>query len=1277
MVACNIPLRFGGPARKHRDGGFTMLEIMLTAAIIIVITTIGLLAWFGYEQGAALDQATREILNMLNEAQGRATGQVDNSRWGVRITNPSGTDNGPYAELFAGDSYYEGTIHRRAQFSDFVEFSDPADGSVAEIVFEQRSGKPLAIGSELWATYGDADNDTLKAAHYRPPLTVLADDFTGTDNDPWDSTKWTVTSTGAGAADPDIQSNEGHMHFQSAAGASDQAIGQMPNVENAEVLLKYRFGATGIRGLFRVFLRADGTFTLGMGGHWPQTGYGIEMVNGNDTVSVYRIEGGAITATLGTFSKTADTNANWLRFRVVGNEIKARIWDDGASEPAAWDGEYTDSNITGGGVLQMVWERSGGTFDLYIDDLTVQSGLGTGCENNAELGWTCETLAGAPAGVGDIQRHDIAAGPDGSVWASFVRRPDTMTNRSLYAAKFVGFGGNCDTLLPTGSDRWDCTLVHLEVDATYNGIAVDANGMPQIFYAHEADDDSWMATYTGSGTETSCSGGSADWDCQLLTTTNTLRWHSIAINSSGTAWAAADSSDLFVTRYVGGGGGSCPSNSDWDCWTVTTSVDAGGTIENARVSISGTGRGWISYEIAGAAEDLGFARYTGTGTETSCGAGGSADWMCGTIDTSKTSVGYTDLVFNQGGIPWIAYYADSNLYTAKKVTATGPASGGTSNPIIAYKDETNGDLRVATYSGTGTETSCGGGSADWDCVLVASSAMSGSEFADIGTDIAFTTSGDAWIVTHENGGDDLWLMQYVGSGGDCDTQAAGSDAWNCTIIATDDGAANRVGEFAQIVIDSADKAWITYSSESAGFEDTWVAEYVGSGGNCDDTWGGDAEADAWNCTLVVDHAGASEQMRKYVSLALDADEDPWFVVAEGDEIAGCGTAAGDCSLWVVEYVGSGGNCDDNNGGSDAWNCTLLAEHSGGVASEEIGMARTGLAFDQSGTPWVSFTDDLDDDTIVATRVGSGGNCDDNYGGSDAWDCTVIADNQYGGSGRVSGDTRIAISSSDAVWVSFPGASDNDAYLAQYVGSGGNCDTDNNGSDAWNCTRIQAYSGGMQLQEFNDYNTVALDASGNPWIAMYEHRDTVCGDFGGNCDVWIAEYVGSGGNCDDTYGGQSTVPSADAWNCTVVEATGWLGRYISMAFPPASGGSPAGTCDNADWTCELIEATNDVGNNADIAIGSTGNPVIIHQDRTGTNELRIARYTGSGTETTCGGGSSNWSCAWLDAPSGVSVGDDTSLSASILQSFRLYSVSDDANRVVISVSALGGISVIDG
>ena len=49
-----------------------------------------------------------------------------------------------------------------------------------------------------------------------------------------------------------------------------------------------------------------------------------------------------------TVTLTANT-AYWIRFRVQGNVLAARIWKDGTVEPTTWDVSVTDTSITGPG----------------------------------------------------------------------------------------------------------------------------------------------------------------------------------------------------------------------------------------------------------------------------------------------------------------------------------------------------------------------------------------------------------------------------------------------------------------------------------------------------------------------------------------------------------------------------------------------------------------------------------------------------------------------------------------------------------------------------------------------------------------------------------------------------------------------------------------------------------------------------------------------------------------------------------------------------------------
>ena len=73
------------------------------------------------------------------------------------------------------------------------------------------------------------------------------------------------------------------------------------------------------------------------------------------------------------------TAKQWIRLRVQGGTISAKVWTDGEAEPANWEITATDTAITTAGVLQLKWWRSGSATaarEVILDDLQV-SGAAT------------------------------------------------------------------------------------------------------------------------------------------------------------------------------------------------------------------------------------------------------------------------------------------------------------------------------------------------------------------------------------------------------------------------------------------------------------------------------------------------------------------------------------------------------------------------------------------------------------------------------------------------------------------------------------------------------------------------------------------------------------------------------------------------------------------------------------------------------------------------------------------------------------------------------------
>lgn len=92
----------------------------------------------------------------------------------------------------------------------------------------------------------------------------------------------------------------------------------------------------------------------GAGGAGNESAYMLAIRDNTGSGGGYRIakyvSGGAFTM----FGDTAThnfgtTNRYWTRFRVNGNTLKARTWQDGDAEPGSWGIETTDNDISAAG----------------------------------------------------------------------------------------------------------------------------------------------------------------------------------------------------------------------------------------------------------------------------------------------------------------------------------------------------------------------------------------------------------------------------------------------------------------------------------------------------------------------------------------------------------------------------------------------------------------------------------------------------------------------------------------------------------------------------------------------------------------------------------------------------------------------------------------------------------------------------------------------------------------------------------------------------------------
>ena len=139
---------------EHRDrnAGFTLLEMLLSVALIVAVAAVGIPVYQSYQVRNDLDIAEVSIVHSLRRAQLLARAMDQDAPWGVYVASGRIT-------LFEGVSY-------SARNSGLDELFDAPTSlvisGVQEIVFSKFFGKPQPAGTmTLTAVNGATRNITI------------------------------------------------------------------------------------------------------------------------------------------------------------------------------------------------------------------------------------------------------------------------------------------------------------------------------------------------------------------------------------------------------------------------------------------------------------------------------------------------------------------------------------------------------------------------------------------------------------------------------------------------------------------------------------------------------------------------------------------------------------------------------------------------------------------------------------------------------------------------------------------------------------------------------------------------------------------------------------------------------------------------------------------------------------------------------------------------------------------------------------------------------------
>lgn len=126
--------------------GFTLVELLVTAALIVVIGVVALVNLGGKRNDTNVVAAAQQVATLLRQAQSDSMAQEGDVSWGVHFANSTNTT--PFYALFSG-SYATGTIVGRYHLPATVAYrtSTLASGATLDIIFSQVSGAASASTS--------------------------------------------------------------------------------------------------------------------------------------------------------------------------------------------------------------------------------------------------------------------------------------------------------------------------------------------------------------------------------------------------------------------------------------------------------------------------------------------------------------------------------------------------------------------------------------------------------------------------------------------------------------------------------------------------------------------------------------------------------------------------------------------------------------------------------------------------------------------------------------------------------------------------------------------------------------------------------------------------------------------------------------------------------------------------------------------------------------------------------------------------------------------------
>jgi prepilin-type N-terminal cleavage/methylation domain-containing protein len=146
---------------KIFKGGFTLIEILVVLAIIVLIALVILPPFSSIRENQTLNNTVENVVSALNRARSQTLASLDSSEYGVRFEPEQ-------VIIFKGKVYSSG-----APGNEISPLSAPAgisnvtlggvSGPTGELFFERLSGVPSAAGTIMVSTPSEFRSITISA----------------------------------------------------------------------------------------------------------------------------------------------------------------------------------------------------------------------------------------------------------------------------------------------------------------------------------------------------------------------------------------------------------------------------------------------------------------------------------------------------------------------------------------------------------------------------------------------------------------------------------------------------------------------------------------------------------------------------------------------------------------------------------------------------------------------------------------------------------------------------------------------------------------------------------------------------------------------------------------------------------------------------------------------------------------------------------------------------------------------------------------------------------